>query len=225
MIILLLITLLTGCAVTPASASPGSALPSDPATVVATNLSQEQRDGLVFMREEEKLAHDLYIALGATWKLPVFTNIAASEQTHTDAVKTLLERYGIADPAASTAPGVFSDPALQALYNDLLAEGKTSVTAALSIGAAVEEIDILDLRERTTSDLPADIARVYSQLEAASENHLRAFVSQYENQTGTAYEPQYLSMAEYTAIMEAAGQGHQGQGNQGQGNQRRGQRP
>ncbi|MBP1466383.1 DUF2202 domain-containing protein, partial [Candidatus Chloroploca sp. M-50] len=209
MIILLLITLLTGCAVTPASASPGSALPSDPATIAATNLSQEQRDGLVFMREEEKLAHDLYIALGAAWNLPVFTNIAASEQTHTDAVKTLLERYGIADPAASTAPGVFSNPALQALYNDLLAQGKTSVTAALSIGAAVEEIDILDLRERATSDLPADIARVYSQLEAASENHLRAFVSQYEAKAGTTYAPQHLSVTEYTAIMEATGQGNQ----------------
>lgn len=49
------------------------------------------------MREEEKLARDVYLTFGEKWGLTLFTNIAKSEQTHTDAVKTLLDRYEIKD--------------------------------------------------------------------------------------------------------------------------------
>ena len=71
------------------------------------------------MREEEKLAHDVYVTLYAQWDLPIFQNISRSEQTHTDAVKTLIDRYGLTDPASSKV-GVFTNPDLQALYNDLV---------------------------------------------------------------------------------------------------------
>jgi len=37
---------------------------------------------LRFMREEEKLARDVYLKLFDTWKLTVFSRIARSEQRH-----------------------------------------------------------------------------------------------------------------------------------------------
>lgn len=56
-------------------------------------LTQDEINGLLIMREEEKLAHDVYITLYNKWKLNVFQNISKSELTHTEAVKYLIERY------------------------------------------------------------------------------------------------------------------------------------
>jgi hypothetical protein len=187
----------------------------------ATNrsLTNEEEAGLLFMREEEKLAHDLYLSFYDMWGLPIFQNIAGSEQTHMDSVTVLLERYGIPDPAAGNPSGVFSDPALQDLYNQLLAQGSLSISEALKVGAAVEEIDILDLREHSAQTLFADILQVYSALETGSRNHLRAFVSVLENQTGEVYTPGYLTPEDYLAIIssddEGIGQGSGGSNGQG----------
>jgi hypothetical protein len=158
------------------------------------------------MREEEKLARDLYNAFYTTWGLPVFQNFAASEQKHMDTVLYLLDRYELADPAQSQ-PGVFTDPDLQALYDQLLASGSQSLGDALKAGAAVEEVDILDLQARSELADQADILRVYGSLERGSENHLRAFVRTLARQTGETYQPQYLSPEAYQAILDGASQG------------------
>ena len=51
------------------------------------------------MAEEEKLAHDVYVALAARYPdLMQFARIQRSETMHLTAVRTLLTRYGIADP-------------------------------------------------------------------------------------------------------------------------------
>ena len=184
------------------------------APLAPSSLSKEEGDALKYMREEEKLAHDVYVTLYDLWGLRVFSNIAASEQKHTDAVLTLLSRYSLSDPAAGNAVGEFTDPALQALYDELIVQGSTSVVEALKVGAAIEEIDILDLQERMAATTNADILRVYGNLTAGSENHLRAFVSNLQRQTGTDYVPQYMDETAYDAII-AAGGGQQGTGNKG----------
>ena len=111
-------------------------------------LSPEEIAGLKFMREEEKLAHDVYVALYSVWGANVFSQIAVSETTHTETILALLVKYGIADPAAGKAPGVFEDPALQALYNTLIAMGQPSLIDALKVGALIEETDIHDINEK-----------------------------------------------------------------------------
>ena len=195
------------------------------APVAPTSLSAAERDALQYMREEEKLAHDVYVTLYDLWGLRVFSNIAASEQQHTSAVATLLSRYGVSDPAAGNAVGEFTDLALQALYDKLIAQGSTSVAAALKVGAAIEEIDILDLQERVAVTTHADIVRVYGNLLAGSENHLRAFVSNLERQTGAVYVPQYMDETAYNAII-ASGGAQQGNGNgRNVGNRGNGRRP
>ena len=111
-------------------------------------LSADEIAGLQFMREEEKLAHDVYVTFYQQYGLAIFNNIANSEATHMAAIKTLLDQYGIADPAAGQPIGVFTNPELQALYNQLIAQGRQSLSAALKVGAAIEEIDIRDLQTR-----------------------------------------------------------------------------
>jgi hypothetical protein len=186
------------------------------------DLSAEEAAALAYMREEEKLAHDVYVKLYEFWGLPIFQNISQSEQTHTDSMEVLLDRYELADPAVETA-GVFTNPDLQALYNDLVAQGSESLAAALKVGAAIEEIDILDLQARLALTDQADIQQVFANLLAGSENHLRAFTTTLKNQTGEIYQAQYMSSAAYQEIVSAS-MGDGGKGG-GQGSGRRGNRP
>ena len=185
-------------------------------------LSADEQAALVYMREEEKLAHDVYVTLYAKWGLPVFQNISGSEQSHTEAVKMLLDRYGVADPASPNV-GVFTDPTLQKLYNDLTAQGSQSAAEALKVGAAIEEIDILDLEKRLAQTDKPDIQQVFNNLMRGSYNHLRAFVMNLQTQTGETYQPQYLSADAYQAILAGSaggygsGRGQGGGGGRGMG--------
>ena len=81
-----------------------------PGLVSAATLTKPEIDALLLMREEEKMARDVYLELNDLWGLPIFQNIANSEQTHMNAVKTLLDRYGLQDPAAGRGVGEFSIP-------------------------------------------------------------------------------------------------------------------
>jgi hypothetical protein len=74
------------------------------------------------MREEEKLARDVYAALGDMRGQQIFTNIASSEQTHMDAMGTLIDRYSLEDPIITDVRGVFSSSALQSLYDELITQ-------------------------------------------------------------------------------------------------------
>ena len=139
----------------------------------ASGLSAEEAADLLYMREEEKLARDVYNAMHELWGTPIFQNIARSEQTHMDAIKLLLDRYGLTDPAL--APGQFTDPSLQALYNQLIAQGSTSLADAMNVGMLIEQTDIADLQERLAQTDHADIQLVYTNLLNGSYNHLAAF--------------------------------------------------
>ena len=144
---------------------------------VATSgtLTAAQRSTLQANAQEEKLAHDLYTAFAARYDDPVFDRIAAAETHHLEALRTLLARYGIADPTAGPALGRFSDPTVQATYDRLLAEGLTGEPAALGVGRTVETTDIADLHAAAQGLTAPDVQRAYEQLLSASQQHLAAF--------------------------------------------------
>ena len=141
-------------------------------------LTQAEIDGLLFMREEEKLARDSYLTLYNKWHLPIFSKIANSELMHMTRVKDLLDRYGLPDPAAGKAVGEFTNPVLQQLYDDLMAQGSLSSTEALKVGVTIEEVDIKDLKDNIAATNKTDILQVYNNLLNASYNHLSAFNNQ-----------------------------------------------
>lgn len=177
-----------------------------PATATVTTA---EAAGLTYMREEEKLAHDVYVTLFTQWQLPIFQTIAKSEQTHTDAILTLLQRYGLPDPAMGNGVGVFTDATLQTLYDQLVAQGSQSLTAALTVGATIEDLDIVDLQTRVAQTNQRDIRQVYTNLLRGSGNHLRAFTKLLAQQRDVIYQPQYLDQASYAAIIAASnGRGH-----------------
>lgn len=192
-----------------------------------TDLSEEEVADLRFMREEEKLAHDVYVTLYDKWNLTIHQNISRSELRHTNSVKTLLDRYGLEDPVGANAVGVFESEVLQNLYNDLVAQGEESLEASLRVGCAIEEIDILDLEEAIEATDHEDIVAVYENLLRGSGNHLRAFVGRLQATTGEVYEPQYLTSEAYASIIDESqqrgGNGRRGNGG-GRGNGGRGAR-
>jgi len=168
-------------------------------------LDDKEIAGLLFMWEEEKLARDVYLTLYQTWnQLPIFNNIANSEQTHMDAIKKLLDKYGLSAPTEDMGIGEFQNMELQVLYLDLIQKGSISLIDALETGAAIEEIDILDLENYLAETDHWDIQRVYNNLLEGSKNHLRAFVSALLAQ-GITYGPQYLSQEKFDDIINDDG--------------------
>lgn len=184
-----------------------SALPQE-------EISADERAGLLFMREEEKLARDVYQTLYEKWQMPIFSNIAQSEQTHTEAVQTLLTKYRIPDPVVDDTIGVFVDPTLDKLYTELSRKGLESREAALAVGATIEDLDLRDLERALAANNNEDIALVYENLARASRNHLRAFVRQIDA-SGGDYVPQYISQDAYDAII--AGSQETGSGGERRG--------
>jgi hypothetical protein len=155
----------------------------DPDT--ATALTAREAADLQYMREEEKLAQDVYVLLGAKYDARVFTNISRSESRHAATVKAFLDAFNIDDPAAGRAAGSFQNEELQALYSQLAALGGKSLTDAVNVGIAIEKRDIADLKARISATDRADLKAMYGNLLRASENHLRAFTRQLDGSAGT----------------------------------------
>lgn len=148
-----------------------------------SSLDATETEGLIYMREEEKLAHDVYITLYEQWGLSIFNNISKSEDNHENKIETLLNNYQIEDSVGDNPIGVFVNPDLQQLYNNLIAQGSQSLTEALKVGVLIEETDIADLQERIAQTDNADIQQVYQQLLSGSNNHLSAFTSNLTGET------------------------------------------
>lgn len=143
----------------------------------AAGLSVVEKDHLLLMREEEKLARDVYQALNTKWNHRTFSNISKSEQQHMDSLKVLLDRYGLSDPAAGKKPGEFTNQKLQGLYAELIQKGSKSLGDALAVGVEIEKLDIADLEEAILKTTHSDVAQVYKNLLRGSNNHLNAFSS------------------------------------------------
>lgn len=147
-------------------------------------LDAAERTALLHMVEEEKLAHDVYVTLGGQWDVVIFDHIATAETQHEAALQTLLDRYGLDDPTAGNAVGEFTDPAFDALYDELVADGSVSQDAALQVGQRIEELDIADLQARLAETDQTDVSTVFQHLLAASQHHLQAFTNVLANDGG-----------------------------------------
>ncbi|MGA9163656.1 MAG: DUF2202 domain-containing protein [Thiobacillus sp.] len=168
-----------------------------------SSLSQVEQTDLLFMREEEKVARDVYLKLYESWRLAVFSNIASAEQSHMDALLKLLRTYRLPDPAAGNAIGEFTNPALQSLYDSLMEKGQLSALDALQVGGIIEETDMRDLAGAIDRSDNVDIDTTYESLLCGSRNHLRAFAHNLESMTGQPYAALVLTQEEVDAILNS----------------------
>ncbi len=166
------------------------------------DLSDAEFHYLTLMREEEKLARDVYLTLSEDWALAIFANIAASEQRHMDAVGQLITKYGLDDPVVDDAVGAFTDPVLGELYEVLVLQGNGSVLEALKVGAWVEDLDISDLLEALALEEVdnADVRMVFENLLQGSANHYAAFTRLLEG-WDFIYEPEFFALEDLEDIL------------------------
>ena len=161
--------------------------------------SETELDILVHMKEEEKLARDVYAALFEKWGILVFSRISQAENNHMNAVIRLLGNYG-EEYTQEGEEGDFSIPELQELYSELMVKGFVSIEEAYKTGALIEEMDIKDLTEAIDIVTNENIILVFENLLRGSRNHLRAFNRQLTT-LGVTYAPVYISQDEYDQII------------------------
>ncbi|MDF1810521.1 MAG: DUF2202 domain-containing protein [Phycisphaerales bacterium] len=161
-------------------------------------LSEAATNELIKMRIEEKLARDVYAALGDIWNADVF-RITNAESRHMFAMEQMLKRFNIDDPILDQTPGVFPQQAFTDLYEKLIESGSKSLMDALKVGAKIEELDLFDLRVAAQDVEDPILIKVYGNLQRATRNHLRAFDAQIQLNNGH-YKAQHLSQEEYDTI-------------------------
>jgi len=165
----------------------------------ASELSTVERADLLLMREEEKIARDVYAQLYERWGIKPFGNIMGSEQAHMDMVGMLLRRYAVPDVVDGSPVGRFGTPQIQALHDQLLRQGLQSLEDAVAVGLHIEELDIADLRLTSSHTRNPEILLVYAELERGSRNHLRAFY-RWKQRLGVHYQHTHLSLADFEKI-------------------------
>ena len=170
--------------------------------IEAVPLSTTEEGEVLYLREEEKLARDVYLTFAERWQLPIFSNIAAAEQRHMDLVFQVIGVYGLVDPVTDDTVGAFTDTDLGALFDTLVANGESSLVGALTVGATIEDMDLADLHDLLAITDNDHLQIVAYNLAKGSRNHLRAFVRALEAQ-GETYNPQYLEPDEFEAILDA----------------------
>ena len=169
---------------------------------------------VIQMRQEEKMARDVYQTLNETWTSDVVARIAASEQRHMDAIAKVIATQDMNDPITDDTVGVYPDANFVDLYNSLTEQGSASYIEALKVGAYIEELDIMDLEASLTDVTNEQLIRVFTNLLRGSRNHLRAFVSALALE-GETYSPQIMSQEDYDSIINAGverGNGRMGRG-------------
>jgi hypothetical protein len=167
-----------------------------------TSLTLEEEEYVLFMREEEKLARDVYLTLNQIWGMPIFANIAASEQEHMDAVRFLIRRYDMVDPVADDEPvGEFQAEEFIHLYEMLVLLGSTSIEHALFVGNYIEDLDIVDLDHALDISMAPDARAVFQNLQKGSRNHLRNFFWNLHAR-GVSYYPYFLEFQVFSLIVK-----------------------
>ncbi|MDO8988165.1 MAG: DUF2202 domain-containing protein [Sideroxyarcus sp.] len=163
---------------------------------------------MLFIREEEKMARDVYLALYSQWAEPTFDMIATrSEQKHMDSVKAMLDNLSIPDPVADDSVGAFTNTDILAMYGALLARGSVTLDEGLAVGAYIEEYDIVDVQrardEVVSGSNQLPILQTYDSLLCGSRNHLRSFVGQIRA-GGAVYTAQLMTQAAVDAIVNSS---------------------
>ncbi len=153
------------------------------------------------MREEEKMARDVYLTLYSKWSLIPFKHISKSEQVHMDAILNLLNRYDLDDPAEGNEVGEFTNVDFQELYDQLVERGSESAVEALKVGALIEEVDIIDIQKLLDEDFESeDIEFVMTNLLRGSGFHLKAFVWNLKKYD-IEYAPALLDLDKFNEIL------------------------
>ena len=165
-------------------------------------LDDAEKARILFIREEEKLAYDVYQTMFELYGVNVFQNIPNSELSHMESMLNIIKKYNLADPMDTNPRGIYLNTTLQALFTQLVNQGKTNLVSAYKVGCLIEELDISDLTKSLDVTNNQDVRLIYDFLNKGSRNHLRSF---YKNLTylNGSYTPVYISQSSFDAIINS----------------------
>jgi len=164
------------------------------------DVSASEEKELLYMREEEKMAHDIYTQMYDKWGSRPFYNISGAEERHMAAIKSMIDKYDLTAPVKDVKVGAFTNTEIKKLYARMMEQGNKSEIDALKAGAEIEEVDIKDLIQAIKDTDNNDIKFVYNNLLNASGNHLRAFMRNIERR-GSTYVPKHLDKKTFEEIL------------------------
>ena len=144
----------------------------------SSGITEVEKANILYLYEEEKLAHDIYVQMYNTYGAFIFDNISESEERHMAAVAKLIIKYGLDTTILGNEPSTFSNGDIQDLYGQLLAKGQENLISALEVDVEIEEMDIADIERMLEETDKRDIKRVLTNLLNSSNNHLDAFNTQ-----------------------------------------------
>jgi hypothetical protein len=165
-------------------------------------LDDAEKARILFIREEEKLAYDVYKSMFDLYGVNVFQNIPNSELSHMEAMLNIIKKYNLVDPMDTNPRGIYVNTTLQALYTQLVNQGKINLVSAYQVGALIEDLDISDLTKSLEVTNNQDVRLVYDFLNKGSRNHLRSFYKNLTYLNGT-YTPIYISQSAFDAIVNS----------------------
>ncbi len=167
-----------------------------------SQVTDDEKQNLIFTLQEEKVAYDFYTAMFAKWNEKVFENISGAEKTHMEHVQSLMTEFGISADGISGTAGDYLNKDLQSQYDVLMKTGGYSFTDALIAAARYEEQDISDLKRIVSGSANEKVQTLFGCLDLASQNHLRAFVKNLKRE-GITFKPSVLSVDEFNGIMSS----------------------
>jgi len=184
-----------------------------------TELTADEEANILHMREEEKLARDVYLTFAQMYDCAIFSRIAAAEQRHMDAVGLLVIKYGLTDPVTDNTVGEFTTQDFETAYKAFVAAGEDSLVGAFQVGVDIEELDIADLEKALEQTDKTDIQWVFENLLNASNNHWTAFTRNIlaSGTSCSLQKDRTNATAGQVTSMVCRGRGGRGSGNRGRG--------
>ncbi|MBK6876157.1 MAG: DUF2202 domain-containing protein [Ignavibacteria bacterium] len=167
-------------------------------------ITDSEKAAIIFVVQEEKVAHDFYAAMYELHGITPFRSISKSEGLHMDKAKNLIDHFGIEDPNTEyyDTPGKFKTLKFQAMYDDLVRGGSKSIQDALIESAKFEELDIVDIEKLISTVQNEYIKSTFGSLTGISKDHLKAIVREL-SERGIEYSPSYLSKDELNSIVKS----------------------
>ncbi len=162
-------------------------------------ITETEAGDLQLLREEEKLARDLF----RDWsdRSELFGAVAHSKQLHFEIVGALLQRHQVTDRTLG-GEGLYVFPQLQTLHQELLARGGSTELEALAAGAELHERDLVGLEEAAGRSQLEDVRASLAEIQRGARNHLRGCVEELALQ-GVDYAPRLLSPEAFAAIINS----------------------
>ncbi|NTV17903.1 MAG: DUF2202 domain-containing protein [Bacteroidales bacterium] len=169
-----------------------------PAFDSTADLTADEIEFIYAVREDEKVARDLYFSFFGTFGLKPFENIGKAEDNHIKATEKLFDYYEIDYPALSEN-GKFENAIRQKLFDSLLLKG-TPELEAFKVMAMLEESNIVEYGEVLKTIANPNIKIVIENLARASANHFKAAIRQITALGGT-YTPALMTQEQYKAVI------------------------